>query len=376
MYNTKIISTLMGMMLIPALASSALATEKPTNHQVDYHAAIQTPLASKSLLLAILKNQNSVIAAGEHGLVIDSSLAKHEWSQQSFPVNQTITAISKFSDEKLIAVGHEGLILAKTTDNDWQVVFNGYQLIAAKKLNIESNIVHLQKQIQEESNEDAIDELTMQLEELEFALEDLDAEIDSGPTSPLLDVVTFGDKKAFAVGAYNALLLTEDGASSWTLVNDRVVNPENFHFNSIKKSKDSIFIFGEAGGIYRSLDNGVSFEKLMVPYEGTFFGGEVFNNFIVAYGLKGNMVFSVDNGDSWQHLQIDNQSTLLGSTLDVDGSVWLVGHAGSIVKVSAEDASYKSVKHPSGDIFSDVIINKNILTLVGQNGVVVWQAEL
>lgn len=375
--NIFTLTMLLIALLNPIFASQVFA--KSTQHQ---QPSLQTALADKSILLAIHQTATDYIAVGEHGIILNTSPQNNSlqqtWQQQNVPVNVTLTAITQLDDGTLLAVGQEGIILQKPPAQEWQVVFSGYQLIDLKKQSTEKQITALEKLIDNTPDEDERDEFLMQLEDLMFAIDDLDTEVDSGPTSPLLDIIALDNGRALAVGAYNSLLLTEDAGKSWKLVNDRLTNPDGFHLNNIVKSKQAIFIFGEAGSAYRSLDNGETFEQLSVPYAGTLFGGEIFNNsnFVIAYGLKGNIIVSRDNGASWLHQQTESSATLLGSTIDNNGDAWLVGHAGTIVKVSANDFSMQSFKHPSGDIFSDLATNQGLITLVGQHGAIVWQVKL
>lgn len=361
---------LIGTLLVPTMLSTALAE---SSSSVQF--ALKTPTASKSILLAIHQNQNNLISVGEHGIILNRS-ADNAWIQDDVPTNITLTSITELVNGTLIAVGHEGTILRKLAGEQWTIVFDGYQLITLKQERLKDSIEALKNVIDNETDEDEIDELSMQLEDLEYAQEDFEGEIESGPTSPLLDVKAIDENRIIAVGAYNSLLLSEDSGDNWTLINDRIDNQDNFHLNNIVKSDNTLFIFGEAGVVYRSKDNGQTFELLYLPYEGTFFGGEVHGDFVVAYGLKGNLALSNDGGESWEHVQIDTKTTLLGSALDKKGNAWLVGHAGVVVKVSAKDFSMQNFKHPSGDIFTDVVVNNKDLTLVGQNGAVQWQAGL
>ncbi len=359
----------LGTFLLGSVASNVLA--EPS---VPERFALKTPRASQSILMGIYQNEQSQFSVGEHGIILDRQ-GNGVWTQHDVPVNITLTAISQSPTGDMFAVGHQGVILKKAASGQWQKVFDGYELITKKQANLKQQILEFKEQMALVTDEDELDELTMQLEDMEFAQEDLEGEIESGPTSPLLDVLALDGNRIYALGAYNTLLLSEDGGNEWRLVSHRLENPNNFHLNNMVKSGNTLFIFGEAGIGYRSLDNGQTFETLYMPYEGTFFGGEVYGDFVVAYGLKGNVVFSSNGGDSWQHEQINAKTTLLGSTLDSQGNAWLVGHAGSIVKLSVSDFSFTDFKHPSGDIFTDAVFQGKALTLVGQNGAIQWQAN-
>ncbi len=378
---------LLSTLVVPTALSTAIAQTSLPNEY-----ALQTPFADSSILLSIHQQNNIITSVGEHGIIIEQDAnIKHSdqidsaenkksqdsaWRQLKVPTNNTLTGITELNDGTLLAVGHEGLIIRKPVNGEWQHVFDGYQLITLKQTSLDKQIAQLQTQLTLITDEDELDEMSMMLEDLEFAKEDFASEIDSGPTSPLLDIKAIDENTVIAVGAYNSLLISEDKGMTWDLISSRIDNPQNFHLNNIVQHQETIFLFGEAGVVYRSKDNGKTFETMYLPYEGTFFGGEVVDDFVVAYGLKGNIAISNDGGDSWEHQQINSTSTLLGSTLDSEGNVWIVGHAGVVVQVSKQQHAIKDFKHPSGDIFTDVIINQDLMTLVGQNGAVQWRVEL
>jgi len=364
-------------LFIPLVLSAVLSVSCLSAEDGLFQEAIKTAFADNSLLLNLVNTSTGKLAFGEHGLIVEID-NEHKWQQHSVPINKTLTASTSFSDGTLLAVGHEGTILRKKMGLNWQVAYTGHQLLTLKKQMFERNIIQLKQHIASTTDEDIIDELSFRLEDVEYSLNELAAEFITGAVNPFLAIKAIDDNKALVLGAYGTMLFTKDQGNTWLLIDGVLDNPERFHLNSVvSDSNESVFIFGEAGIAFRSLDLGKNWQKLNLPYEGSLFGSEVSRDgkFVVAYGLKGNILISTDGGENWRHIKTTSGSSLLGSDLDQQENAWLVGHAGSVVKINKNDLSLTTFKHPTGDIFADIIVENNDITLVGQNGVVHWAIQ-
>jgi photosystem II stability/assembly factor-like uncharacterized protein len=95
----------------------------------------------------------------------------------------------------------------------------------------------------------------------------------------------------------------------------------------------TIFIAAEAGAIYRSLDAGLTWQKVLTGYPGSFWGGlTAKDGSIYATGMRGNIWRSTDKGATWVKLDTSgaDQSIATGIQLD-DGSFVFVGLGGQVL---------------------------------------------
>jgi len=87
------------------------------------------PLAPKSLLLAVTRAGDTLVAVGDRGHVLRSADQGRTWTQSLTPTQALLTGVSFADARHGWAVGHDGVILA-TTDGGltWQHQDNGKDL--------------------------------------------------------------------------------------------------------------------------------------------------------------------------------------------------------------------------------------------------------
>ncbi|MEG0967688.1 MAG: YCF48-related protein [Pseudomonas sp.] len=302
-------------------------------------AASETPVystesakAEKSLLLDVTRAGDRLIAVGDRGHVLFSDDQGKSWTQSKVPTRQLLTAVYFVDAKHGWAVGHDAQILVSA---DGGVTW------------------------------------TRQFEDLQRE-------------APLLDVWFKDTQHGFAVGAYGALLETTDGGKQWDDVADRLDNEDQFHLNGIAQVKDAgLFIVGEQGSMFRSSDDGQTWQKLEGPYQGSLFGviGTAQPRTLLAYGLRGNLYRSTDFGDNWQQIELNAargalEFGLASATLLDDGSLVLVGNGGTVLR-SSDDGQTFSVYNRSDRIALAGVTGKNGggLVLVGQGGVHLASAQ-
>lgn len=339
--------------------------------------AKKSALASKSVLMAMTPNNNAILAVGERGHIINWK-SQSDWQQQQSPVSVSITHIRVLSNGSKIAVGHDGVILKSAPEsNTWRKVFTGAELTKLKIAQVKEQYKALQLVITNTQDEDELEELTYQLEDLAFAIEDNQLELISGPNKPLLSVTSTANDTLFATGAYGSFLTSNDQGETWSLISQRLDNPDNFHLNSvITNPDDQLYIVGENGMGFHSDNQGETWSSMALPYSGSLFG--IIANptnpaQLVAFGLQGNLMVSLDGGAHWQHKKLPTSASLLGGTFSKQGKAYLVGHGGLIVDLLPEDLSTLAInKHPSGAALSSVLVQENSLVLAGQFGILTW----
>ena len=287
--------------------------------------------AEKSLLLDVTHAGNRLVAVGDRGHILFSDDQGKSWTQSKVPTRQLLTAVYFVDDKRGWAVGHDAQILVSSDGGaTWTKQF-----------------------------------------------EDLKRE------APLLDVWFKDVEHGFAVGAYGALLETTDGGKNWNEVGDRLDNEDQFHLNGIAQIKDAgLFIVGEQGSMFRSSDDGQTWEKLEGPYEGSLFGviGTAQARTLLAYGLRGNLYRSSDFGDTWQKIELKAargslEFGLASATLLDDGSLVLVGNGGSVLRSSDDGQTFSVFNRSDRIALAGVSGQGTGLVLVGQGGVHLASAQ-
>lgn len=317
------------------LLSIALSLSFTARAEIDY---LETPAflsdkAPSGLLLDIVNTGKHLVAVGERGHIIYSADHGKNWQQASVPVYVTLTAVFFISPDVGWAVGHEGVILHSTdAGKTWIRQLDGYQVNKQVITQAQQLVHNKQHQLQTVTDKDQHEEITYQLEEAGYALEEAIEDDQAGPFKPLLDVWFANEYQGYAVGAYGILLQTLDGGENWTLISNRLENPEGFHLNSVASTPSgAIFITGESGAIFRSTNEGENWDRLTPPYEGSFFGITSKGDSIVVFGLRGNIYRSRNNGDNWETVKTNANTTITAGMPTRSGLIVLVGNAGHVL---------------------------------------------
>ena len=321
----------------PGLAfAGTLATGSPGIHAaVPFPAldrpALQVSAPERQVMQSAAQAGKRIVAVGERGIITLSDDGGTSWRQaRSVPVSTTLTAVS-FTDDKLgWAVGH-GAVILHTQDGGetWVRQAEGRTLATVALAAAESAVRRQPDNPRARSGLGAAKRL-----------------VEDGADKPLLDVLFTDAMHGWAVGAYNLFFETHDGGKSWHSVADRLDNPQEFHLNAIRAQGPLVFIVGEQGLIYRSMDGGRTFDKLVSPYKGSLFSLSLAPGHVVIAGLRGNAFDSTDSGNTWRRMAGLAPVSVFGATILGDGSVLLANQGGQLL-VSRPDGSTAPVPTPS-----------------------------
>ena len=381
----------MSLLFITLLGSFFTVAQENSSSDLLELPAKESALANKSVLMAMTPNNDVILVVGERGHIINWQ-NDDNWQQQQSPVSVAITDVTILSDGSKIAVGHDGVILkVDSNSTTWRKVFTGKEITQFKILQLKKQYQSLEQVILKTQDEDELEELTYQLDDLAFAIEDNQLELKSGPNKPLLSVARTSNDTLFATGAYGILLNSNDKGEAWQLVSNQLDNPDSFHLNAvIATSDDQLYIVGENGTGFYSTDIGQTWSVMTLPYSGSLFGilaspintrsssSDHINSTknktqLVAFGLQGNIMVSLDGGEHWQHKKLPSSTSLLGGNFSKQGNAYLVGHGGVIVSFDPENLATLTIKkHPSGAALSSILVKENSLILAGQFGISQW----
>ncbi|MEX2475737.1 YCF48-related protein [Marinobacter sp.] len=339
---------------------------------------IETPsrptlLAPESLLNDVTRAGDRIVAAGERGHIIFSDDQGETWVQGQVPVSVTLTSIDFGTAEHGWAVGHSGVVLhSADAGKSWELQLTGTE---ASKIAIEGKqeqIAEMEERIEEAPEEEKGD-LEWALDDIFFAIENMEADLEVGPVNPLMDVWFEDENHGFVVGAYGMILRTTDGGESWEDASAQIDNAQNFHLNGITDiTGGALVVVGEGGQIHVSTDGGDTWERRESPYSGSLFGvigtGQV--NGILAFGLRGNMMMSTDLGQSWKTVTNEAGATVMNGMVADDGRITLVGNSGVVLMSTNGGESFRPYfRNDREGVMGAVPVSGTNLLLVGEGGV-------
>ena len=334
--------------------------------------ALPTEAASDSLILDAVTEGQRTLIAGEQGHILYSDDNGTSWTHAQVPVSLSITAVTFCGVNCAWAAGHDGILLRSTDRGEsWQTNFTGTDIARLSADAAEATIRQLEAEI-EQASPDEIPDLEWELEDAQFALDDASAALEDGVAMPLLDIWFRDERNGFALGAYGIMLQTRDGGSTWSLISDRLDNPDDFHLYGIARSvSGTLLVAGEAGTLLRSRDDGESWDRPDAPYQGSFFGiVAARDGGFIAFGLRGNVFRSTDEGDSWMAVETGDERTLLSGMTRSDGTIVLVGSAGAVLASNDNGTSFETLSTSGNRVYSGVTETPDgKIMLVGFGGV-------
>jgi photosystem II stability/assembly factor-like uncharacterized protein len=283
--------------------------------------AIPSRLATNSLLVDVARADGRLVAVGEWGHVLLSDDSGRSWRQaKSVPTRATLTAVTFVDAKRGWAVGHDVLVIHTSDGGEtWE--------------------------LQHRAPEEEV---------------------------PLLSVWFEDAKRGLAAGAFGLLLETRDGGETWQQRPLTSSPDEDYHLNAIFHGPgDTLFIAAEYGSIYRSLDDGASWERLHPPYDGSFWGGlTVGPEAFLVFGMRGHVFRSEDLGESWQELASGTDQSLQSGIVRADGTIVLVGLGGAVLTSSDGGRTFSAAIEPDrrGIAAAAEGVNGNLL-LFGETGV-------
>lgn len=276
-------------------------------------------LAASSPLFSITQAGKRLVAVGQRGHILISDDDGRQWQQAVVPVSTDLTAVHFPTPAKGWAVGHDGVILHSTDGGrTWVKQLDGRQAAALILRYYEH---HGRK------DDPSVAGIMVEAERM----------LAEGPDQPFLNVWFEDEKTGYAIGAFNLILKTTDGGTSWAPISELVDNPNRYHLYGISASGDDCYIVGELGLLLRRDRASGRFIGLPSPYKGSYFGVLSRPGLAVIFGLRGNAFRSEDGGKSWQVIETRIQSSIHAGTILQDGRIVLASQGGNVL-ISEDDA--------------------------------------
>lgn len=335
------------------------------------------PLAEKSLLLDISIAGPRLVVAGERGHILYSDDNGDSWRQARVPTTQMLTSVHFVDANYGWAAGHDGLILiSEDGGENWRIQRDGLNVQQQLNLEMRESAHHRLRELEQQlelAAEESKAGIEYELEEARMDLEDADLTLEEPVfTSPLMDLWFQDVERGWAVGAFGTLVATRDGGQHWQNRQAALDNPDEYHLNAITgDGKGRVFIAGERGVMFRSLDSGRSWETLEPFYEGSWFGAvyNPGNDALFVFGLRGKLYRSSDFGSTWKPVPADNNTTLAGGNASGRGDIVLVGGVGTVLSSRNGGESFTRSMVADRLSLSSGVARDGRLILVGQGGV-------
>ncbi len=323
--------------------------------------AIAVKAPDKVVLIAVTNAGQRLVAVGVHGVIVYSDDSGQSWAQAKVPVDVTLTAVRFANAQDGWAVGHYGVVL-HTTDGGltWQKQLDGNQVnqmtMAAAQAAVAANDPSLGTP---------------------RAIARADHFMAGGPENPFLSLIATDANNVTVFGAYRMTFKSTDGGKDWVDWSLHVGDAISHNLYDVTRVGTDIFLVGEAGSVYRSTDNGMTFPAVTVPAQSTLFAvlptgdGGVFT-----FGVAGLAFRSADAGKTWQPVNFDTQSNLTAGVVLSSGAI-IVGNEAGAIGISTDHAQTFSplpgfqpmeifglVQAPDGDVVA-----------VGSAGVIIIPAK-
>lgn len=362
---------------IPALAACGLllsTTPAAAGDALLERPALTSKRAAASLMLAIARAGNRLVAAGERGQVVYSDDCGAAWHQAAVPVSVTLTAL-QFVDSRLgWAVGHSGVVLA-TRDGGatWTRQMDGSQ---AAQLALQSAQKLAQK------SQDAAGASTQAADPKniasQLALRDAERLVAEGSDKPLFALHFWTPQRGMVVGAFGLALSTADGGQTWEWMGDRIPNPKGLHLYALQARDEAVFMVGEQGFIALAPRPDGVFEKVASPYAGSFFGvlptAPRADAELVLFGLRGN-AFRGD-GKAWSALDTGGTASLVSGLALGHHDLLLFNADSQVLRWQAgATAARKVATSPVATVHAAVPACTGRVALAGARGVAVVAAS-
>lgn len=301
--------------------------ELATDYDVLKLPAVESHLASKSLIYSLYRYDNRVFASGHRGHILYSDNNGDSWAQAKVPVRSAILDIHFVNDRLGWAVGHGGIILHSNDGGEsWLKQYDGHRLG-------NEGLPFYQKLIAQNPDNEIYKNL---IGEMEYALQ-------QGADKPFFNIFFVNEEQGYAAGAYGILLRTLDGGKSWSLAMHTVENDNFYHlFDSVPMQNQQRLIAGEAGLIFAAIAGTVDENSKLIegsvkllensPYEGSFFTCVAADNGnVIIAGLRGQTFVSPDFGVSWSAVTKPTTGSINDSSKLTDGRIVLVTMTGDVL---------------------------------------------
>lgn len=286
-------------LLLSALAATSLPLARAESPPEVQAQKVRHP--EHAPLLAAARTGERLVAAGDFGTILLSDDGGRAWRQaKSVPTRVTLTALHFVDSRQGWAVGHGGIVLATEDGGEhWSV--------------------------RHRAGDDAV-----------------------------LFSVRFADaRNGLVVGAFGLALRTSDAGATWTPV--EIGDGDAHLYQIFSDAKATTWIAAESGTLYRA-DDGVSFERVEVPYRGSLWGGMATSSgALLVWGMGGTLLRSDDDGRTWKETATATENPITAGYALPDGRLVFVGLGGALLASDDGGATVHTTIRPQRHAYTAVL---------------------
>ena len=358
-------------------------------------AAFQDPLdtpavkigdLAKRPMLAAARAGHRLVAVGLRGVIIYSDDHGKSWTQSAVPVQSDLVAVYFSSPTDGWAVGHGDVILHSSDGGKtWVKQLDGREALNTFERYYEGKIAgqgakdaHASEQhtTSSKASEDINGATTTGLDDA-AALKAVKENFGSGPSLPFLDVWFRDAHTGYAVGSFGTLARTTDGGQIWSPAFEHIENPRLLNLNALNNLGGQLFIAGERGTVFRLDEKTGLFESLKTGYDGSFFGIAGSDLVVLAFGLQGTIYRSTNNGSTWQSLNSPTQSTISAGIYDYQAKAFVLVTVNGELLVGNRNGTEFTVKSVrTGDRYTGICeVSQDKYLVTGLHGVQIREPD-
>ena len=355
-YKHSVLALALASACSAAPAAQAASSAPLTDPIVRAALAVRQP--AKAYLTALAQAGKRIVAVGERGVIILSDDGGATWRQAKVASSVSLAAVQFPTPTDGWAVGHYGVILhSRDGGASWTRQLDGVQ---AAQLTLRD----AQARAAGSPLSPAAQAYLAEAQRL----------VADGPDKPFLSLHFSDAKNGIVVGAYNMAFRTRDGGASWTPISSRLDNPGGYHLYAVGASGNEVYITGEQGLLLRSGDGGERFERIELPYKGSFFALAITEGQVAVGGLGGNAFRSGDKGASWSRIPVPMPVSITAMRGQGD-ELLMANQAGMLLRAGAS-GPVAVMKTPPLAPLSDVLVQPDgAIVAVGMSGAVRLPAQ-
>ncbi|CAN7763681.1 YCF48-related protein [Cupriavidus necator] len=272
------------------------------------------PHPEQASMFAIAHVGNRTVSVGRHGVIAYKDQVGKEWQQAKVPVSNDLVAVS-FANERMgWAVGHGGVVLHSADGGaTWTMQLDGKGAGDGALAYYRKHADNLSPEMRD----------TVLTQAARWA--------DEGTSQPFLDVWFKNESTGYIVGTFNRILRTDDGGKHWIPLVDKIDNPGELHFYSVRGNGDDVYISGESGSVWRWDEHNGKFILVKTPYDGSLFGLVLTKGVVLAYGMRGSLFRTVDRGATWEKIKTNVRGGIVAGDVSPTGEIIVASQSGDIL---------------------------------------------
>lgn len=263
-----------------------------------------------AMILSATHAGNRIVAVGEQGVILLSDdNGAHFRQALHVPANATLTSVSFADAQHGWAAGHWGVVLR--TDDGGE----------------------------------------------HWRLQRSDTSVDQ----PLFSIAFRDAKHGWAVGLWSLLLTTSDGGETWvaqSVDKSAGAGKSGLNFFAVfAGTQGDVYIAAEQGTVFKSTDDGATWQTLHTGYKGSLWSGVVAaDHTVYVGGLRGNLFASHDGGASWQRMASGVEGSITDLIADPQG-VTGVALDGYVTQQKTGQDTFVAKQLPGRDALSALVVN-------------------